>query len=168
MPHSQSAKPRFRFLVTPITTSRVDVETMSRLAKATDAALRTKARRVKLAGIVLFPMVTEEAIYARSNFIIHKRASNAFYVGQNIDFNVWKRARRPRRFRLALRNFRSSVEAIPERHLSSEERRSFFVHSSRQRKRLHGMRHNMALVRSRREPACLFRRCAAARRTTLR
>jgi len=100
----------------------VDVDPMVELAKATDAALRAKAHRLKLDGIVVFPIVTQQSIYPRSNFITHKRASNAFYVGQNIEFDVWKRARRSRRLRLALQNFQSSVGAIPDHHLPSEQK----------------------------------------------
>jgi hypothetical protein len=119
MPHKRN-RSRFRFLVSPITTSAVDVQLILQLAEATDAALRTKANSLKLDGIVLFPIVTEQSIYPRADFITHKKASKAFYVGQNIEFNLWKRARRSGRVRLALRNFRSSVEAIPDRHLKSE------------------------------------------------
>src|SRR5262245_2008832 len=94
MPHKPSAAAGFRFLVTPITTSMVDVGPMTQLAKATEAALRTKANTLTLDGVVLFPIVTQKSIYLRSDFVIHKRSSNAFYVGQNINFDVWKRARR--------------------------------------------------------------------------
>lgn len=122
MPHKRSPTATFHFLVSSITTPLVDVEPMHQLINAAKAALRRKKHGLKLDGIVLFPIVADKSIYSQADFIVHKRASNAFYIGQNIDFATWKRARRPQRVRLALRNFQSSIQAIPDRHVCPDQK----------------------------------------------
>lgn len=122
MPHRRPTAEGFRLLVSPTTTSLVDVTSFIDLAKAADTSLRRRKSSFGLDAVVLFPIIADPTIYTQSDFLIHKRASNAYYVGRNIDFHTWQNSRKPRRLRLALENLTSCVEAIPDKRLSVESK----------------------------------------------
>jgi len=113
---------RFRFIVSPTTTGTIDCSEFVTLGDLADAVLRRQKHCFELDGIVLFPQVTDPLIYAHGDWKVHKRSCNAYYVGRNVDFLVWKRARHPRRLAIALDNLVQSVEQIPERVFCAESR----------------------------------------------
>ena len=111
---------RFNFAVSPITTNTIDVSVLVRLAA--EVALRVQRKKIDwgLNSVVLFPIVANADVYVRENFITHKRVDKSYFVGRNIDFGSWLRARVPGRLSLAVKNFEDSVVAIPEKHFSAE------------------------------------------------
>lgn len=68
----------------------------------------------------MFPIITNPAVYLGADFTTHKRKDAAYFVGRNIDIEVWKRARKARRLALATETLKLSVKAIPDRHLSPD------------------------------------------------
>jgi hypothetical protein len=124
MPHDElSAVPHgFRLLVSPITTSAVDVSVFVGLVHVADLALRRQKYLFELDAVVLFPIIAEKLIYSRENFVVHKRSSNAYYVGRNLDFDEWRSSRRRRRITLALDNVVKSITQIPARNFAEESK----------------------------------------------
>jgi hypothetical protein len=113
---------RFNLTCTPIVALGVETSTLVELAKLTTALIEKTGRTLSLSGIVVFPTICDPAIYSRADRVSHKRKENAYFVIRNIAFQVWKRARQPKRLALALENYESSIAAIPERHLAVEDR----------------------------------------------
>ncbi|SRR5258706_4062215 len=111
-------KRKFNLTVSPITTHGVDTSILIRLGSAVTALAEKEGFHCELTGIVLFPIIASSDVYSRNDFVTHKRASKGYFVGQNIAFETWRRARAPRRLALVVQNFESSVHAIPDRHLS--------------------------------------------------
>jgi len=111
---------KFNFTVSPITTHRVDTSVLIRLGAAVTALAEKEGFQCELTGVVVFPIIASADVYSRDDFVTHKRASKGYFVGRNIAFDTWKRARAPRRLTLAVQNFEASVQAIPERYMSTE------------------------------------------------
>jgi len=100
----------------------LDCSVFVALGQSADAMLRRQKYCFELDGIVLFPQITDPSIYAHGDWKVHKRSCNAYYVGRNVDFLVWKRARATRRLAIALDNLVQSVEQIPARVFCEESR----------------------------------------------
>ena len=113
---------KFNFVVSPITTNLAEVKVPAEIARSITASAESRHWSCELSAIVVFPIIAGSTIYARPNFVTHKRSSKAYYVGKNIDFHQWQRARRPGRIKLTLENFNSSILTIPDRHLSSSSK----------------------------------------------
>lgn len=110
----------FQFLASPITTNAVDTSVLISLASSVAALSQGKDFENELKGIVLFPIVANQDVYVRADFVVNKRSDHAFYVGKNIDYETWLRAGAAKRLKLAAENFESSIMAIPDRHFSEE------------------------------------------------
>jgi hypothetical protein len=120
-------KRKFNFVVSPITTNRADVSIPAQIAREVTTLAEASNLSFELTGIVIFPIIADPTIYARPDFLTHKRASKGYFVGQNIEFQRWDHARRPGRIKLTLENFSSSIRAIPDRHLSPRSK-NILVH----------------------------------------
>lgn len=125
-------KRKFSLTVSPISTHGIDTSILVRLGAAVTSLAEREGFQCELTGIVLFPIVASEDVYSKDDFVTHKRASRGYFVGQNIAFDIWKRARAVRRLALAEQNFESSVGAIAERHMSAESKKRLiaFIHSA--------------------------------------
>lgn len=76
----------------------------------------------ELTGILFSPMILRGDGLVKPDFVKNKRKEKAFHVGKNIDYETWQKARKPKRIKLAEEFFKSSVESIPDRNLSSENK----------------------------------------------
>ena len=76
----------------------------------------------ELTGILFSPMILRSDEFINPDFVKNKRASKAFHVGKNLDYETWKKSRKPNRVAIAAEFFRSSVESIPDRNLSRESK----------------------------------------------
>lgn len=123
---------KFNLTVSPVTTHGADTSLLVRLGAEVTALAEREGFQCDLTGIVLFPIIASADVYSRDDFVTHKRASKGYFVGKNIAFETWKRARAPRRLALAVQNFESSVRAIAERHMSpeSQTRLIALIHSA--------------------------------------
>jgi hypothetical protein len=109
---------KFTLIVSPITTHGIDVSVLLELGEGANRIIHSASAAFELTGIVLFPIIADPGVHMRADFQTHKRASRGYFIGRNIDFDVWRRARRPRRLELAAKAFTESVLAVPERDLS--------------------------------------------------
>ena len=114
---------KFKFVISPITTRMVDVSALVQLADRVASMSKSDGFEKELSFIVIFPIITDPAIYPRKDFIVNKRSDRAYYVGKNIDFRSWEHARTPGRLRMALDNFIASVMAIPDKKFSAEAKK---------------------------------------------
>lgn len=118
----KAANRKFKLTSSPIITVGIDVNPLIKLCNKADNELESKDAEFELSGIVLFPIITDPAIFKRVDFITHKRASRGFFVGQNIDFEKWRNASSQEQYALALSNYRNSILAIPERHFHEKSK----------------------------------------------
>ncbi len=108
----------FALTVSPVTTDGVDVGILVRLGEEVTALARAQGFACEISGIVLFPIVARADVYSKEDFVTYKRASNGYFVGRNIPFEKWKRARVVGQAALAVKNFEASLLVIPDKHLS--------------------------------------------------
>jgi hypothetical protein len=113
---------RFRFILSPTTTPGVDVSILIALGECIDTLSRGDGFENELSGIVLFPIIAAPEIYMQKDSVIYKRAERSFFVGRNIDYKRWVRARTPGRLKLAEDNFEASIMAIPEKNFSTQSK----------------------------------------------
>jgi len=113
---------KFALTVSPVTTDGVEVGILARLGEDVTALAQAQGFACELSGVVLFPIVARAAVYSKEDFVTYKRASNGYFVGRNIPFESWKRARVVGRLALAVKNFQSSLLAIPDKHLSADSK----------------------------------------------
>jgi len=113
---------KFNLTCSVIVTLGVSFEVLVELAKVTTQLIEQADRALALTGIVLFPVICDPAIYVRADKLTHKRSDRAYFVVRNMDFEVWQRARRPKRLKLAVEHFEASIAWIPSRHLPDEDR----------------------------------------------
>ena len=85
---------KFSFTVSPVTTVGTDVAIPLRIGEVTNDLAHARDSSFELSGIVLFPTIADPRIFCRDDFITHKRSSNGYFIGRNIDYQLWKRASR--------------------------------------------------------------------------
>jgi hypothetical protein len=122
---------KFRLTCSPIvTTGTPSVEVLVELAELTNSLVEESGKEFALTGVVFFPAICDPSTYVCPDKLTHKRKDNAYFVVRNIPFEVWGRARRLKRLKLAAENFEESLVLIPTRHLPAEDR-SILVSSLR-------------------------------------
>lgn len=113
---------KFSFIISPITTIDANVDVLLALGKAVSAATELASFAPELRIIMLLPSITNPEIMVRENYKKHSRASNDYQVSRVIDFATWVKARKPKRIALAVANFKDSINEIPDKHLSVENK----------------------------------------------
>lgn len=113
---------KFNFTLSGIVTPGVDIKVFTQLCEFVTSIAEESGFICELSGIVMFPIITDPAVYSRADFTTHKRKDSAYFVGRNINIDVWKRARKARRIVLASETLKSAVLAIPDKHLLSEHK----------------------------------------------
>lgn len=122
-----AAEREFGFAVSTITTYGVDSAILTQLGKLVSDAAEQKNFSCQLKAIIVFPMITDLEIFARKDFKTHKVKDSGYFVGKNIDFDAWKNAKRPRRIALATANLKLSIQDIPDRHLSPDQKEQILI-----------------------------------------
>jgi predicted nucleotidyltransferase len=122
---TRKAEPKwtFNFFASPITTPGVDVDVAVRFADKVTSLSQGQGLENELTAIIVFPIITDPAIYPREDFIVNKRSDRAYYVGKNIEIQTWRRAQQPGRLRLTLDNFVASVMSIPDKQFGLRAKR---------------------------------------------
>lgn len=113
---------KFNFTLSGIVTPGVDIKVFIQLCEVVTSLAEQSGFICELSGIVVFPIITDPAVYSRADFMTHKRKDAGYFVGRNIDIEVWERARKARRIALATETLKSAVQAIPDKHLSPENK----------------------------------------------
>jgi hypothetical protein len=113
---------KFNFTLAGIVDAGVDYKVFVQLCVLVQKIVQQQDFKCDLTGIVVFPIILGSSGFKRDDFITYKRKESAYFVGRNIDHNTWARARRPKRIKLAVENLKTSVQSIPEKHLSIEKK----------------------------------------------
>jgi hypothetical protein len=113
---------KFNFTLSGIVDAGVEYKVFVQLCASVQKIVQEQDFKCDLAGIVVFPIILGPNGFKRDDFVTHKRKESAYFVGKNIDYDTWTRAKRPKRIKLAVENLKSSVQAIPDKHLSIEKK----------------------------------------------
>lgn len=114
---------KFNFTLSGIVDAGLDYKVFVQLCSSLQKIIQKQDFKCDLTGIVVFPIILGSSGFSRDDFITHKRKESAYFVGKNIDYDTWTRARKPKRIKLAVENLKSSVHAIPDKHLSVEKKK---------------------------------------------
>jgi hypothetical protein len=118
---------KFNFTLSGIVDAGLDYEVFVQLCSAVQKIVQEQDFKCDLTGIVVFPIILGPSGFSRDDFTTHKKKESAYFVGKNIDYDTWIRARRPKRIKLAVENIKSSVQAIPDKHLSIEKKMQIMI-----------------------------------------
>lgn len=66
-----------------------------------------------LRRIVIFPIILNGCEFSRADFISYKKSDNSYFIGTNIDFDAWSKAKKIKRIELALNCLVESIIKIP-------------------------------------------------------
>lgn len=113
---------KFNFTISGIVTVGIDIAIFVQLAELISSYAERDNFSCELKNIVLFPIISDPEIYSREDFTTYKRKDSSFFVGRNIDVEIWRRVRKPRRLALATEMLISSVNVISAKHLSLENK----------------------------------------------
>ena len=100
----------------------VDPSCFHSLAGAMTDLIAEQPVSSSLRDVHFCPIVLKGDIYSCADFQNYKRGEGALLIGRNISHSAWKKASMARRMALAVANFRSSIDAIPERYMVVGER----------------------------------------------
>lgn len=117
-----SSKHYFNLAIMPITTDLADVCVLVDLVKAINTQTALDKFTCTLDGIALFPVIANAEILERENYARYRKSENGYRISRNIDFTTWVKARKPKRIALAVANFKDSINEIPDKYLSVENK----------------------------------------------
>jgi YD repeat-containing protein len=101
------------------------------------AAIKDLSFESPITGIAIFPTIFDSAIAsAPKDYLTYKRKEKSAFVGLNIDFSSWASGSREEKLGLLANNIRQSVERVPNKYLSSSDRKKLLDIASQAHKRL--------------------------------
>ena len=112
----------FTFSVSTIGTWGIVDDIFFDLGRIIQGMLNRRRFVCEILEIQFIPIILRGDGLRRDDSIKHRRGRKAFEVYKNIDYEIWQKARKPKRLKLAEAFFKSSVEAIPDGHLSFENK----------------------------------------------
>jgi hypothetical protein len=128
----------FQFLVRPFTT--VGIESLNLASWFEDdifSAIRDLKFESPITGIAIFPTIFDNAIAsAPKDYLMYKRKEMSVFVGLNIGFSSWTSGSREEKLSLLANNITQSIERIPDKHLSTSDRKKLLDIVSQVHKRL--------------------------------
>jgi hypothetical protein len=113
---------KFTFSVSSIETWGIDAYIFFDLGEIIQGMLNRRRFVCEVLEVQFIPIILRGDGLRRDDSIKHRRGRKMFEVYKNIDYELWRKARKPKRIKLAEEFFKSSVESIPDRHLSSENK----------------------------------------------
>jgi hypothetical protein len=113
---------KFNFTISGIVTPGIDISVFVRLGEVVTSLAERDGFTCELRSIVVFPIICNPEVYSRQDFVTPKRKEASYFVGRNIDIEVWKRARKAKRVALATSVLHASVQAITDTNLSLENK----------------------------------------------
>lgn len=111
----------FNFTVSGVITNPSDIDFFYPLAKEITKIAEKKKFQCELGIIVVFPIICDPLIYVRKDFISYKKSGGVF-VGLNIEYSLWSRSRRPKKWELSVALLKLAIEAINPKKLSIENK----------------------------------------------
>jgi|GraSoi2013_115cm_1033766.scaffolds.fasta_scaffold246527_1 hypothetical protein len=127
-----------KFLVRPFTTVGVEsLDLASWLENEIFSAINRVAFESNITGIAIFPTIFDNAIAsAPKDYLTYKKKEMSVFVGLNISFSSWTSGSKEEKLSLLANNITQSIERIPDKYLSSSDRKKLLDIVSQARKRL--------------------------------
>ena len=113
---------KFRFGIFGFADSAIDLSLFFEMSAIVEEIAEKDQFDCQLSVIVLCPIILTGEIMTRADFVRYRRVYKKIEVGKNIDHGTWKKARRPKRIKLAEEFFKFALASIPDRHLPIERR----------------------------------------------
>jgi hypothetical protein len=127
-----------KFLVRPFTTVGVEsLDLASWLENEIFLATDKMAFESSITGIAIFPTIFDSAIAsAPKDYLTYKKKEMSVFVGLNISFSSWTTGSREEKLSLLVNNITQSIGRIPDKHLSSSDRKKLLDIVSQVHRRL--------------------------------
>lgn len=113
---------KFTLIVSSIVSLEVDGEIFFELGKIIQGISNRRRFVCELLEIHFVPMILRGDGLRGEDSVRNRRGRKMYEVHKNVDYETWKKARKPKRVKLAKEFFKSAVESIPDRNLSSENK----------------------------------------------
>jgi len=114
-----------KFLVRPFTTVGIEsLDLASWLESEIFSVINRVAFESPITGIAIFPTIFDSAIAAApKDYLTYKKKERSVFVGLNISFSSWTSGSREEKLSLLANNITQSIERIPDKYLSSSDRK---------------------------------------------
>jgi hypothetical protein len=128
----------FKFTVRFFTTVGIESRDLARwFEDEIFSAIRDLPFESPITGIAIFPTIFDSAIAsAPKDYLTYKKKERSVFVGLNINFSSWTSGTREEKLSLLANNIRQSIERVPDRYLSSSDRKKLLDIASQVHKRL--------------------------------
>ena len=128
----------FKFLVRPFTTVGTEsLDLATWFENEIFSAIEDLSFESPITGIAIFPTIFDDAIApAPNDYVTYKKKEKSVFVGLNIDFLSWASGSSEEKLSMLANNIRQSIERVPDKYLSSSDRKNLLDVVSRVRKRL--------------------------------
>jgi hypothetical protein len=127
-----------KFLVRPFTTVGVEfLDLASWLENEIFSEINGLSFESNITGIAIFPTIFDNAIAsAPKDYLTYKKNERSVFVGLNISFSSWTSGSREEKLNLLANNITQSIERIPDKYLSSSDRKKLLDIVSQAHRRL--------------------------------
>src|SRR5260370_5287809 len=127
-----------KFTVRPYTTVGTEsLDLAAWLENGIFSAINTVAFESPITGIAIFPTIFDSAIApAPKDYLTYKKTEMSVFVGLNISFSSWTSGSREEKLSLLANNITQSIERIPDKYLSSSDRKKLLEIVSQVHRRL--------------------------------
>jgi hypothetical protein len=127
-----------KFLVRPFTTVGVEsLDLASWLENEIFSAIDKVVFDSNITGIAIFPTIFDGVIVsAPKDYLTYKKKEMSVFVGLNISFSSWSSGSREEKLGLLANNITQSIERIPDKYLSSSDRKKLLDIVSQVHRRL--------------------------------
>ncbi len=120
-------KNTFELISSGIFTYHTDAKLFFELAKEVTTFAKGDGFSASLISIVFFPIICDPAVFRRPDYISYKRDGSAF-IGRNIDFSLWRSARRKTQKELAQNLVSEGIMAIRDHKLPPADKLMLLVY----------------------------------------
>lgn len=113
---------RLTFIVSSVVSREVDGDIFFELGKIIQGISNRRRFACELLEIHFIPMILRGDGLRGEDSVRNRRGRRMFEVHKNVDYETWKKARKPKRIKLAEEFFKSAVASIPDRSLSRDSK----------------------------------------------
>jgi len=127
-----------KFLVRPFSTVGVEsLDLASWLENEIFSAINGVAFESNITAIAIFPTIFDNAIAPTpKDYLTYRKKERSVSVGLNISFSSWTSGSREEKLSSLANNITQSIERIPDKYLSSSDRKKLLEIVSQVRRRL--------------------------------
>ncbi len=113
---------KFTLIVSSVVSWEVDGDIFFELGKIIQGISKRRRFVCELLEIHFIPMILRGDGLRGEDSLRNRRGRKMFEVHKKVDYETWKKARKPKRIKLAEEFFISAVASIPDRSLSRDSK----------------------------------------------